>query len=94
MRVGDYFRSLLNSKLQKLINDIDVVRRINIQLAVICAPDSTVSCMSSSNIQKLRWLNHVLRVVENTLSRCVFNASITEVGEEDDLISVERTKSR
>ena len=42
------------------------------------------------NIQRLHWLGHVVRMEEAVPARLVFE----EVGEEDDLVSVGRAKSR
>ena len=44
------------------------------------------------NIQRpCRWLGHVVRMEEDAPARRVFDA---EVGEEDDLVSVGKNKSR
>ena len=56
VRVGDDFRIRFNSELYELLNDIDVMQRIN--------------------IQRLRWLGHVIRMEENGPARRVFDASI------------------
>ena len=44
-RVGDDFRIRFNSELYELLNDMDIVQRIN--------------------IQRLRWLGHVVRMEKN-----------------------------
>ena len=56
MRVGDDFRIRFNSELYELLNDMDVVQRIN--------------------IQRLRWLGHVVRMEEDAPARRVFDAGI------------------
>ena len=45
-----------NSELYELLNEMDVVQRIN--------------------IQRLRWLGHVVRMAENAPARWVFDAGI------------------
>ena len=56
MQVGDDFRIRFNSELYELLNDMDVVQRIN--------------------IQRLRWLGHVVRMQEDAPVRRVFDAGI------------------
>ena len=56
VRVGDDFRIRFNSELYELLNDMDVVQRIN--------------------IQRLRWLGHVVRMEEDAPARRVFDAGI------------------
>ena len=57
MRVGDDFRIRFNCELYELLNDMDVVQRIN--------------------IQRLRWLGHVVRMEEDAPARrTVFDAGI------------------
>ena len=56
VRVGDDFRIRYNSELYELLNDMDVVQRIN--------------------IQRLRWLGHVVRMEEDAPARRVFDAEI------------------
>ena len=74
MRVGDDFCTRFNSELYELLNDMDVVQRIN--------------------IQQLHWLSHVV-VYWRTLRPDGYLMRVsTEVGEENDFVSVGRTKSR
>ena len=56
VRVGDDFRIRYNSELYELLNELDVVQRIN--------------------IQRLRWLGHVVRTEEDARAKRVFDASI------------------
>ena len=63
VRVGDDFRIRFNSDLYELLNDMEVVQRIN--------------------IQRLRWLGHVVRMKEDIPAERVFDA---KVGLEDDLV--------
>ena len=56
MLVGDDFHIRFNSELYELLNDIDVVQRIN--------------------IQRLRWLGHVVRMEEDAPARRIFDAEI------------------
>ena len=75
MRVGDDFCIRFSSELYELLNDMDVVQRIN--------------------IQRLRWLGHVVRMEEDAPGRDGYlMRGSAEVGEEDDLASVGKTKSR
>ena len=56
VRVDDDFRIRFNSKVYELLNDLDVVQRIN--------------------IQRLRWLGHVVRMEKNAVVTWVFDAGI------------------
>ena len=56
VRVGDDFRIPFNSELYELLNDMDVVQRIN--------------------IQRLRWLGHVVLMVEDAPARRAFDVGI------------------
>ena len=58
MRISDDFRIGFNNELYELLNDMDVVQRIN--------------------IQRLRWLGHVVRIEEDAPARRVFDAGICE----------------
>ena len=50
--------------------------------------------MQHISIQRLSWLGHVVRVEEDAVARRVFDAGSAEVGEEDELASIGKTKSR
>ena len=56
MLVGDGFRIRFNRELYELLNEIDVLQRIN--------------------IQRLRWLGHVVPMEEDSPARRVFDAGI------------------
>ena len=64
MQVGVDFRIRFNSELYELLNNIDVVQRIN--------------------FQRLRWLDHVVRMFRR--DGYILLGS-TEIGEKDDLVS-------
>ena len=46
------------------------------------------------NNQRLRWLGHALRMEEDAPAKRVFDAESAAVGEEGDLVSIGRIKSR
>ena len=56
VRISDEFRIRFNSELYELLNDIDVMQRIN--------------------IQRLRWLGHVVRLEEDAPAERVFDEEI------------------
>ena len=56
--------------------------------------DIDLDVVQCINIHRLRWLGRVVRMEEDALARRVFDAGIAEVGEEVDLVSVGRIKSR